>query len=118
MFASTDGTRFYTDEYCNTTTRILEKIGKNLHKTPNHPLNILKNKVEAAFPGFNVYDDLLPVGMCSILRRCVPKGGDGQGWVPMEHPRVQSASKVAIYEANVIHLLNHVPHVDYWIFSH
>jgi phenylalanyl-tRNA synthetase alpha chain len=56
-----NGTRFFTDEYCNTTTRILEKIGVNLHKVPNHPLNILKRKVESAFPGFEVFDELLPV---------------------------------------------------------
>jgi phenylalanyl-tRNA synthetase alpha chain len=56
-----NGTRFYTDEYCNTTTRILEKLGTNLHLKKNHPLNILKRKIEEKFPGFEVFDDLTPV---------------------------------------------------------
>eukprot|EP00667_Euglena_gracilis_P008360 EG_transcript_8464 len=56
-----NGTRFETDEFCNTTTRILEKVGTNLHLVPNHPLNILKRRVEGCFPGFAVFDNLTPV---------------------------------------------------------
>lgn len=33
----------------NTPATIKEKIGKNLHLTPNHPLNYIKSKIEAHF---------------------------------------------------------------------
>eukprot|EP00274_Cyanoptyche_gloeocystis_P007606 CAMPEP_0196659988 /NCGR_PEP_ID=MMETSP1086-20130531/37588_1 /TAXON_ID=77921 /ORGANISM="Cyanoptyche gloeocystis , Strain SAG4.97" /LENGTH=357 /DNA_ID=CAMNT_0041994189 /DNA_START=305 /DNA_END=1375 /DNA_ORIENTATION=+ len=50
----------------NVSPNIVEKVGVNLHQRPNHPLSIIKNKIqeyfESAYPGvFSFCDDLVPV---------------------------------------------------------
>mmetsp|Transcript_2105 Transcript_2105/g.7522 ORF Transcript_2105/g.7522 Transcript_2105/m.7522 type:complete len:453 (+) Transcript_2105:172-1530(+) len=53
------------DPFNNITDNIYEKIGRNLHKTPNHPLNIIRNVIYEYFdtnqPGFSKLDDLYPI---------------------------------------------------------
>ncbi|OWZ06611.1 Phenylalanine-tRNA ligase [Phytophthora megakarya] len=58
------------DPYCNVGESIAAKIGVNLHRQPNHPLHIIKTKIEGYFdtltrdhgaPKFTVFDDLDPV---------------------------------------------------------
>ncbi|KAI9998586.1 hypothetical protein PInf_003135 [Phytophthora infestans] len=58
------------DPYCNVGESIAAKIGVNLHRQPNHPLHIIKTKIESYFdnlhqnhgaPKFTVFDDLDPV---------------------------------------------------------
>lgn len=47
---------------CNTTKRILSKVGKNLHTQPHHPLAILKKKIVNYWgPDFRLFDDFSPV---------------------------------------------------------
>eukprot|EP01010_Urceolus_cornutus_P004483 NODE_702_length_1408_cov_270.764533_g532_i0.p1 GENE.NODE_702_length_1408_cov_270.764533_g532_i0~~NODE_702_length_1408_cov_270.764533_g532_i0.p1 ORF type:complete len:389 (+),score=63.53 NODE_702_length_1408_cov_270.764533_g532_i0:126-1292(+) len=55
------GQRVHTDATCNTNTHVLDKVGWNLHLTPNHPLHILKARMEGAFPDFRSFDNLPPV---------------------------------------------------------
>jgi len=55
----------------NIPSNVCEKLGRNLHKQQNHPLNIIKNKIETYFnnqnsalhgePKFAIIDDLHPV---------------------------------------------------------
>lgn len=53
----------------NVSPIIVERVGRNLHLIPNHPLNIIKRKIEAYFASregktgkvFEVFDDLAPV---------------------------------------------------------
>ncbi|KAI9895214.1 hypothetical protein PsorP6_018902 [Peronosclerospora sorghi] len=58
------------DAYCNVSESIAAKIGVNLHRQTNHPLHIIKTKIECYFdklhrtegaPVFNVFDELDPV---------------------------------------------------------
>ncbi|KAL4114022.1 hypothetical protein PRIC2_014940 [Phytophthora ramorum] len=58
------------DPFCNVGESITSKIGVNLHRQPNHPLHIIKTKIESYFddlhlnhgaPKFTVFDDLDPV---------------------------------------------------------
>ncbi|GLE05477.1 hypothetical protein PINS_up014500 [Pythium insidiosum] len=58
------------DPYCNVTESIASKIGVNLHQRKNHPLNIIKTKIEGYFnklhsdhgaPKFQIFDNLSPV---------------------------------------------------------
>lgn len=37
------------DPYCNVGESIASKIGVNLHRQPNHPLHIIKTKIEGYF---------------------------------------------------------------------
>lgn len=37
------------DPYCNVGESIAAKIGVNLHRQPNHPLHIIKTKIESYF---------------------------------------------------------------------
>lgn len=37
------------DPYCNVGESIAAKIGVNLHRQPNHPLHIIKTKIEGYF---------------------------------------------------------------------
>ncbi|RLN95203.1 hypothetical protein BBJ28_00005097 [Nothophytophthora sp. Chile5] len=58
------------DPYCNVGESIASKIGVNLHQQKNHPLHIIKTKIESYFDGlhanhrhpkFIMFDDLSPV---------------------------------------------------------
>ena len=40
---------------------IAAKIGRNLHREPNHPLGMIARKIADCFPGFTVEDNLDPV---------------------------------------------------------
>lgn len=53
----------------NVTASILSKVPRRIHLIPNHPLNILKSRIEshllARFPGYSVLDSLHPaVTLC------------------------------------------------------
>ncbi|KAG9356063.1 hypothetical protein JZ751_000907 [Albula glossodonta] len=59
------------DDYTNITTKILSKVGRNLHNQAHHPLWLIKERVKAHFyraytgrrgnPIFSVFDNLSPV---------------------------------------------------------
>ncbi|CEG46474.1 phenylalanine-trna ligase [Plasmopara halstedii] len=58
------------DPFCNVSASIAAKIGVNLHRQPNHPLHIIKTKIEKYFetlhqcyggPKFTIFDNLDPV---------------------------------------------------------
>ncbi|TDH73103.1 hypothetical protein CCR75_007065 [Bremia lactucae] len=60
----------YRDPFCNISQSIADKIGVNLHRQQNHPLHIIKTKIERYFddqnrlhgsPKFTIFDDLDPV---------------------------------------------------------
>eukprot|EP00316_Scyphosphaera_apsteinii_P011993 CAMPEP_0119308324 /NCGR_PEP_ID=MMETSP1333-20130426/10029_1 /TAXON_ID=418940 /ORGANISM="Scyphosphaera apsteinii, Strain RCC1455" /LENGTH=411 /DNA_ID=CAMNT_0007312067 /DNA_START=73 /DNA_END=1308 /DNA_ORIENTATION=- len=59
--------RFITDETGNNVTPHIEAlIGRNLHKLPDHPLGIIKSKIEGYFarldgPTFTIADDMDPL---------------------------------------------------------
>ena len=52
-------------DFCNIPKSIEEKIGKNLHKQHNHPIEIVKKKILDYFKSledykFDIFEDLLP----------------------------------------------------------
>ena len=59
------------DKWTNITPRIVSKIGKNLHNQPQHPLNLIRQRIQNYFYGayantrgnplFAVFDNLSPV---------------------------------------------------------
>jgi phenylalanyl-tRNA synthetase alpha chain len=56
----------YQSEYCNVPLLIKQKIGRNLHNTKNHPINIIKNLIYKYFNSlesykFDTYDDFQPI---------------------------------------------------------
>lgn len=65
------GQTYKTDSWTNVRPKILEKVGQNLHMKGNHPLNLLKTRIENHFltkyygrfrdPLFSVYDNISPV---------------------------------------------------------
>lgn len=57
------GKKFKKDEWSNATPRIIELVGRNLHKDPNHPIGILRNLIESRFKGlgYTFYSDFDPV---------------------------------------------------------
>ncbi|CAH2246079.1 phenylalanine--tRNA ligase, mitochondrial [Pelobates cultripes] len=65
------GQLYPRDEYTNVTSKILSKVGKNLHNQQYHPLWLIKERIKEHFykqytgrfgnPLFSVYDDLSPV---------------------------------------------------------
>lgn len=50
-------------DYSNVSSRIEEKIGRNLHNQPNHPIEIIKKKVYEypPFASFQKFDNLSPI---------------------------------------------------------
>lgn len=48
--------KIQTDDNCNITQNIKEKLGKNIYMKPNHPLNILTNRMKDFFTNTNLYD--------------------------------------------------------------
>eukprot|EP00163_Fabomonas_tropica_P003697 TRINITY_DN1320_c0_g1_i2.p1 TRINITY_DN1320_c0_g1~~TRINITY_DN1320_c0_g1_i2.p1 ORF type:complete len:409 (-),score=63.30 TRINITY_DN1320_c0_g1_i2:36-1262(-) len=63
-FISSAGT-YGDDEWTNITPKILEKLGRNLHQNPKHPLGIIKSKIEHHFQSthpnlFQCYDNFSP----------------------------------------------------------
>ena len=64
------GKEYQSDSWTNVTPIILQKIGTNLHTRCDHPLGLLKTRIQNYFyknfvkrgnPIFSVYDDLCPV---------------------------------------------------------
>ncbi|VEU22279.1 DEKNAAC103296 [Brettanomyces naardenensis] len=57
------GQTFKTDSWTNATPQILNLVGRDLYKDPNHPVGILKSLVENRFNGldYTFYDDFNPV---------------------------------------------------------
>lgn len=55
------GKSYPRDHYSNATPTILSKVGKNLHLQPNHPLSILRQRIEAHFPHFQHLNSLSPI---------------------------------------------------------
>ncbi|GFN97514.1 phenylalanine--tRNA ligase, mitochondrial [Plakobranchus ocellatus] len=64
------GKSYLVDHLTNATPAILGKVGRNLHNTPNHPLNLIFKRIEAFFhrtyvkrgnPIFSAHSNLCPV---------------------------------------------------------
>ncbi|KAI8919050.1 hypothetical protein DFJ77DRAFT_452883 [Powellomyces hirtus] len=54
------GQRFPRDKNTNVTTTITAKTARLLHRQPNHPINILKRRIEAHFENYKVVDSMNP----------------------------------------------------------
>ncbi|KAJ3411962.1 hypothetical protein HDV05_001440 [Chytridiales sp. JEL 0842] len=72
-----------TDGLTNVTQSIIDKTERRLHLVPNHPLNILKRRIEgyfqSAFPQqFTIHDSLNPV--------VTPKQNFDDLLIPTDHP--------------------------------
>ena len=65
------GQTYQTDEWTNVTPRIISKIGKNLHNSKHHPINLIRQRIVNYFysrfsnlmgnPTFVVFDSMNPV---------------------------------------------------------
>ncbi|XP_065805138.1 phenylalanine--tRNA ligase, mitochondrial isoform X1 [Labrus bergylta] len=65
------GHSYPRDDFTNVTPKILEKVGRNLHNQPHHPLWLIKERIKAHIyssyvgrwgnPLFSVHDNLSPV---------------------------------------------------------
>lgn len=64
------GKDYPTDEWTNVTPTILQKVGANLHRKSDHPIGLIRSRIQNFFyktftkrgnPLFSVYDDLNPV---------------------------------------------------------
>uniref|UniRef100_A0A667YZ94 Phenylalanine--tRNA ligase, mitochondrial n=1 Tax=Myripristis murdjan TaxID=586833 RepID=A0A667YZ94_9TELE len=65
------GASYPRDDFTNVTAKILDKVGRNLHNQPHHPLWLIKERIKAHFyssyigrwgnPLFSVHDNLSPV---------------------------------------------------------
>ncbi len=63
--------RYPTDSWTNVNPHILSRLGQNLHRQKNHPLNHLANRLRQHFyqyyetgkfsPKFSIVDDLSPI---------------------------------------------------------
>ncbi|GAA5929260.1 phenylalanine--tRNA ligase [Sporobolomyces koalae] len=49
------------DDYSNVTPTILSKLNRNLHLDPNHPLGILRTRIEQHFSDFHHLNSLSPI---------------------------------------------------------
>ncbi|KAL8603152.1 hypothetical protein ACOMHN_059324 [Nucella lapillus] len=66
-----DNVTYQTDPCTNVTPNILAKVGRGLHRTPQHPLYLIRKRIEDFFyrhyinrrgnPIFSVYDSLSPM---------------------------------------------------------
>ncbi|KAM0789465.1 hypothetical protein ACM66B_000286 [Microbotryomycetes sp. NB124-2] len=56
-----EGKTYERDEWTNVTPTILSKVGRNLHLKANHPLSILRQRIEAHFDSFVHLNTLSPV---------------------------------------------------------
>lgn len=70
MTATAGARSLITDDPNNNVTPYIEKlVGRNLHRIPNHPLNIIKRKIEGYFLAlddqFETFDSLDPVVTCT-----------------------------------------------------
>lgn len=54
--------RFYSSSIANNVPEnIQKKVGTNLHRVKNHPLNLIKTRIENVFSNYVAFDDLDPV---------------------------------------------------------
>ncbi|SCV70083.1 BQ2448_1477 [Microbotryum intermedium] len=67
-----------TDSWTNVTATILSKVDRNLHLVPNHPLSILRQKIEAHFTSLKPVNTLSPIVS-------VQQNFDDLGF-PLDHP--------------------------------
>uniref|UniRef100_A0ABM5GAL4 phenylalanine--tRNA ligase n=2 Tax=Pogona vitticeps TaxID=103695 RepID=A0ABM5GAL4_9SAUR len=111
------GKSYVPDSYSNVTTKILSKVGKNLHNQRNHPLWLIKERVKDHFykqyigrfgtPRFSVYDDLSPVVT-------VEQNFD-RLLIPQDHP---SRKKGDNYYLNHTHMLRAHTSAHQWDLMH
>ena len=65
------GKEYKADSWTNVTPRVQSKVGRNLHNQKNHPINLIKRRIQNFFyktyvnrsgnPIYSVYDNLNPV---------------------------------------------------------
>ncbi|ODV86550.1 hypothetical protein CANARDRAFT_175418 [[Candida] arabinofermentans NRRL YB-2248] len=58
-----NGEVYPSDEWTNATPRILDLVGRNLYKDPDHPIGILRDLIEKRFEGlgYTFYSDFKPI---------------------------------------------------------
>ncbi|XP_018123249.1 phenylalanine--tRNA ligase, mitochondrial isoform X2 [Xenopus laevis] len=111
------GSLYPRDDYTNVTSKILSKVGKNLHNQKYHPLWLIKERIKDHFyteyigrfgnPLFSVYDNLSPVvtteqNFDSLL-------------IPLDHP---SRKKGDNYYLNRYHMLRAHTSAHQWDLIH
>ena len=62
---------YKTDSWTNVTPTVLSKVGRNLHNQKNHPINLIRQRIQNFFyktyvnrsgnPVYSVYDNISPV---------------------------------------------------------
>ena len=67
---------FTMNKSINIPEKVWDKIGVNLHNVPNHPLNIIKEKIYCIFEGFETYDNISPIVSTedNFDKLLIPKG--------------------------------------------
>ncbi|KAG8442429.1 hypothetical protein GDO86_011276 [Hymenochirus boettgeri] len=111
------GGLFHRDEYTNITSKIISKVGKNLHNRKHHPLWLIKERIKDHFykqyigrygnPLFSVYDDLCPI--------VTTKQNFDRLLIPLDHP---SRKKGDNYYLNNTHLLRSHTSAHQWDLIH
>ncbi|XP_075441904.1 phenylalanine--tRNA ligase, mitochondrial isoform X2 [Ascaphus truei] len=111
------GRLYPRDDYTNVMSKILSKVGKNLHNQRYHPLWLIKERIKNHFykqylgrfgnPLFSVYDDLCPLvtveqNFNSLL-------------IPLDHP---SRKKGDNYYLNRTHMLRAHTSAHQWDLMH
>ncbi|KAM5269031.1 phenylalanine--tRNA ligase, mitochondrial isoform 3-T7 [Hipposideros larvatus] len=111
------GKSYPQDDYSNLSSKVLTRVGRNLHNQQHHPLWLIKERVKQHFytqyvgrsgtPLFSVYDDLSPVvttwqNFDSLL-------------IPAEHP---SRKKGDNYYLNRTHMLRAHTSAHQWDLLH
>ncbi|KAE8597826.1 hypothetical protein XENTR_v10016616 [Xenopus tropicalis] len=98
------GSLYPRDDYTNVTSKILSKVGKNLHNQKYHPLWLIKERIKDHFykeyvgrfgnPLFSVFDNLSPV--------VTTEQNFDRLLIPLDHP---SRKKGDNYYLNRYHML-------------
>uniref|UniRef100_A0A8C5MCS9 phenylalanine--tRNA ligase n=1 Tax=Leptobrachium leishanense TaxID=445787 RepID=A0A8C5MCS9_9ANUR len=111
------GQLYPRDDYTNITSKILSKVGKNLHNQSYHPLWLIKERIKKHFykeytgrfgnPLFSVYDDLCPV--------VTIKQNFDSLLISLDHP---SRKKGDNYYVNCTHMLRAHTSAHQWDLVH
>ncbi|KAM4706095.1 phenylalanine--tRNA ligase, mitochondrial [Rhinophrynus dorsalis] len=111
------GNLYPRDDYTNVTSKILSKVGKNLHNQMYHPLWLIKERIKDHFykqyigrfgnPLFSVYDDLCPV--------VTTEQNFDRLLIPLDHP---SRKKGDNYYLNNTHMLRAHTSAHQWDLMH
>ncbi|KAM4689572.1 phenylalanine--tRNA ligase, mitochondrial isoform 2-T2 [Discoglossus pictus] len=111
------GRPYPRDDYTNISSKIISKIGKNLHNQRYHPLWLIKERIKEHFykeyigrfgtPLFSVYDDLCPI--------VTTEQNFDKLLIPLDHP---SRKKGDNYYVNRTHMLRAHTSAHQWDLMH